>query len=294
VYGDYSGILGEINIMTGSSLRADPRLVYLILLLVITVPILTRTTTVVPISPTTRALYNFIQNLPPNSLVVESFDYATSVVPELHPQAIVVTQQLFNRPLKILFVALDNNGPTLADAVLDAIDKGNRSYGVDYANLGYIPNTATLIGMPSNIAQFLPLDTHGNPTASLPIIKEFPAAKQAALVITFDDDSSALYSYLQYWQGRSNIPVAVGATATLAPGFMPFYNSGQLVGVLISIRAAAEYELLLNQQYKCCLGISGASSAMVALSMSHLLIIAMVVFGNAAYFFGKRSLKKAQ
>jgi hypothetical protein len=280
--------------MAGSSLRSDPRLVYAILLLVITVPILTHTTTAVPISSTTRALYDFIQNLPPNSLVVESFDYATSVVPELHPQAIVVTQQLFMRPLKILFVALDNNGPTLADAVLAAIDKGNRSYGVDYANLGYIPNTATLIGMPSNIAQFLPLDTHGNPTASLPIIKEFPAAKEAALVITFDDDSSALYSYLQYWQGRSKIPVAVGATATIAPGFMPFYNSGQLVGVLISIRAAAEYELLLYQQYKCCLGISGASSAMVALSMSHLLIIAMVVFGNAVYFIGNRSPRKAK
>ena len=282
--------------MAASSLRSDPRLVYLILLIVITVPILTHTAIAVPIGPTTLALYDFIQKLPPNSLVVESFDYATSVVPELHPQAIVVTQQLFMRPLKILFVALDANGPPLADAVLDAIDKGNRTYGVDYANLGYIPNTATQIGMISNIAQFLPLDTHANPTASLPIIKEFPAAKQAALVITYDDDSSALFSYLQYWQGRFNIPVAVGATAINAPGYMPFYNSGQLVGILISAPAAAQYEMLLSspppQGYGCCLGISGATSAMVAQSTSHLLIIAMVVFGNVAYFVGKRGLKK--
>ncbi len=282
--------------MAASSFRSDPRLVYLILLIVITVPILTRSVIPVQISPTTRTLYDFIQNLPPNSLVVESFDYATSVVPELHPQAIVVTQQLFMRPLKVLFVALDPNGPPLADAVLDTINKGSRNYGVDYANLGYIPNIATVIGMTSNIAQFLPLDTHANPTASLPIIKEFPAAKQAALVITFDDDSSALYNYLQYWQGRFNIPVAVGATAILAPGYLPFYNSGQLVGVLISIRGAAEYELLLSapppQGYGCCVGISGATSTVVALSTSHLLIIAMVVFGNVAYFVGKRSSKK--
>ncbi len=282
--------------MAASSFRSDPRLVYLILLIVITVPILTRSVIPVQISPTTRTLYDFIQKLPPNSLVVESFDYAPSVVPELHPQAIVVTQQLFMRPLKVLFVALDPNGPPLADAVLDTINKGSRSYGVDYANLGFIPNIATVIGMTSNIAQFLPLDTHANPTASLPIIKEFPAAKQAALVITFDDDSSALYNYLQYWQGRFNIPVAVGATAILAPGYLPFYNSGQLVGVLISIRAAAEYEVLLSspppQGYGCCIGISGATSTVVALSTSHLLIIAMVVFGNVAYFVGKRSSKK--
>ena len=280
--------------MAASSIRSDPRLVYAILLLVVTVPILTRTVLPVPVSPTTKALFQFIQNLPPHSLVVESFDYATGAAPELHPQAIVVTQQLFMRPVKILFVAQDPNGPALADAVLDTIAKGNRSYGVDYANLGWIPNTATLIGMTSNIAQFLPLDARGNRTASLSIIKEFPAAKLAALVITFDDDSSALYSYLQYWQGSFNTPVAVGATAILAPGYMPFYSSGQLVGILVSMRAAAEYESLLYQQYDCCLGLSGATSAMVAQSMSHLLIVGMVVFSNAAYFIAKRRSKKAK
>jgi hypothetical protein len=265
------------------------------LLIVIIVPVLTHSVITVPISATTQTLYDFIQNLPPNSLVVESFDYATSVVPELHPQAIVVTQQLFFRPLRVLFVALDPNGPPLADAVLDTINKNNRTYGVDYANLGWIPNIASLIGMTANISQFLPLDTHANPTASLPLIKEYPAAKQTALVITYDDDSSALYSYLQYWQGRFKIPVAVGATAVLAPGYLPFYNSGQLVGVLISIRAAAEYEVLLASPppkgYGCCLGISGATSAMVAQSTAHLLIIAMVVLGNVAYFVGRRRSK---
>ena len=279
--------------MTTSSLKSDPRLVYAILLLAITVPILTHTIVAVPVSPTTLALYQYIDKLPANSLVVESFDYATSVVPELHPQAIVVTQHLFLRPLKILFVALDNNGPTLAEAVLDTINKGNKTYGVDYANLGYIPNTATVIGMPANISQFLPLDTYGTPTARLPIIKEFPAAKMASLVITYDDDGSALAQYIQYWLGGYNIPVAVGATSTVAPGFMPFYNSGQLVGILISIRAAAEYESLLSQEYHCCVGISGASSAMLALSVSHFLIVAMVIFGNVVFFVGKRASKRS-
>jgi hypothetical protein len=277
-----------------SKLVSDPRVLYVILLIVITVPLVTHAVVPVPINPTTAALYQFIQNLPPNSLVVESFDYQTSVVPELHPQAIVVTQQMFLRPLKILFIALDTNGPPLAEAVLDTVNKGDKTYGVDYADLGYVPNTATQIGMLSNITEFLPLDVHGNPTANLPIIKEFPAAKQASLVITFDDDSSALNSYLQYWQGRANIPVAVGATATIAPGFMPLYASGQLVGVLFSVRAAAEYESLLHQQYNCCLGMSGASSVMMALSTSHLLIVVMVVIGNVAYFIGRRTVKRAK
>jgi len=273
--------------MNMSGLRSDPRLIYLLLGLVITVPILTHSVLPVPVTQTTQALYDFIQKLPANSLVVLSFDYSTSVVPELHPQAIVVTQQLFTLPLKILFVAQWTDGPALADAVLEAVDKGNKTYGVDYATLGYIPNSATLLGMTSDIHQFFPVDTHGNPTDTLPIIKEFPAAKQAALVITFAAGEPGLSQYLQYWQARFNIPVAVGATASSAPGYLPFYNSGQIVGILISIRGAAEYEILIHR-----MGISGATSAMVAQSAAHLLIVAMVVFGNVVYFVGRDRKKE--
>ena len=270
-----------------SGLRSDPRLIYLLLGLVITVPILTHSVIPVPVTQTTQALYDFIQKLPANSLVVLSFDYSTSVVPELHPQAIVVTQQLFTLPLKVLFVAQWTDGPALADAVLDAVNKGNKTYGVDYATLGYIPNSATLLGMTSDIHQFFPVDTHGNPTDTLPIIKEFPAAKQAALVISFAAGEPGLSQYLQYWQSRFNIPVAVGATASSAPGYLPFYNSGLVVGLLISIRGAAEYEILIHR-----MGISGATSAMVAQSAAHLLIVAMVVFGNVVYFVGRGRMKE--
>jgi hypothetical protein len=273
--------------MNMSGLRSYPRLIYLLLGLVITVPILTHSVLPVPVTQTTQALYDFIQKLPANSLVVLSFDYSTSVVPELHPQAIVVTQQLFTLPLKILFVAQWTDGPALADAVLEAVDKGNKTYGVDYATLGYIPNSATLLGMTADLHQFFPVDTHGNPTDTLPIIKEFPAAKQAALVITFAAGEPGLSQYLQYWQARFNIPVAVGATASSAPGYLPFYNSGQIVGILISIRGAAEYEILIHR-----MGISGATSAMVAQSAAHLLIVAMVVFGNVVYFVGRDRKKE--
>jgi hypothetical protein len=273
--------------MNMSGLRSDPKLIYLLLGLVITVPILTHSVLPVPVTQTTQALYDFIQKLPANSLVVLSFDYSTSVVPELHPQAIVVTQQLFTLPLKILFVAQWTDGPALADAVLEAVDKGNKTYGVDYATLGYIPNSATLLGMTADLHQFFPVDTHGNPTDTLPIIKEFPAAKQAALVITFAAGEPGLSQYLQYWQARFNIPVAVGATASSAPGYLPFYNSGQIVGILISIRGAAEYEILIHR-----MGISGATSAMVAQSAAHLLIVAMVVFGNVVYFVGRDRKKE--
>lgn len=275
--------------MSKVKLASDPRFIYVLLILVIALPIIAQAVVPVPVTETTRAVYEFVENLLPNSLVVVSFDYSTSTVPELQPQATIVTQHLFLKQLRLLFVAQWTDGPALTDAVLEAIDKGDKIYGTGYATLGYIPNTATLIGMTADIQSFFPVDTRGNPTQNLPIIKEFPAARQAALVITFVAGEPGLSAYLQYWQSRLNIPVAAGAVAALAPGFMPFYNSQQLVGLLISIRAAAEYELLEHSQYpQVPIGLSGATSAMVAQSTSHLLIVAMVIVGNAAYFVNRR------
>ena len=275
--------------MSKMSIASDPRFIYVLLILVIAVPVLAHTVLPVPVTDTTRAVYDFIENLPENSLVILSFDYSTSTVPELHPQATIVTQHVFMRPLKVLFVAQWQDGPALTDAVLDAIDKGDKQYGVDYATLGYIPNTATLIGMTADIHSFFPVDTRGNPTDTLPIIQRFPGARQAALVVTFVAGEPGLSAYLQYWQARLNIPVAAGAVASLAPGFMAFYNSRQIVGVLISIRAAAEYEFLEHDQYpRVPIGLSGAASAMVAQSTSHMLIVLMVVVGNVAFFVRRR------
>ena len=277
--------------MVKLNLDTDPRPLYLLLILVITVPILGHTILPVPVSATTRAVYDFIQTLAetkPNSLVVLSFDYSTSLVPELHPQAIVVTEQLFSLPLKVIFVAQWVDGPALTDAVLDTIDKGSKKYGVDYVTLGYIPNIATLIGMTTNIQQFFPVDTRGNPTSSLPIIQEFPAAKQASLLVTFTGGEPGVDNYLQYWQTPFGISVAAGAPAISAPGYMPFYNSGQLVGILISMKAAAEYEFLINE-----VDISGAVSAMVAQSTSLMLIAILVILSNIGYVV-QRSRRKGR
>ena len=281
--------------MRKMDIASDPRLTYVLLILVIVVPILTHAVLPVPVTDTTRAVYDFIENLPPSSLVVVSFDYSTSTVPELQPQATIVAQHLFLRPLKILFVAQWIDGPALTDAVLEAIDRGNKIYGTDYATLGYIPNTATLIGMTADIQSFFPVDTLGNPTQNLPIIKQFPATRQAALVITFVAGEPGLSAYLQYWESRLNIPVAAGSVAALAPGFMPFYNSQQIIGILISIRAAAEYEFLEHAQYsQVPIGLSGATSAMVAQSTSHMLIVLMVVVGNVAYFVRRRGKERSK
>lgn len=266
------------------TIARDPRFIYLILAVVIAAPILARLVLTVPVTPTTKAVYDYIDKLPEGDLVVLSFDYSPSSAPELHPQAIVVAQHLFMKHLKVMVVGQWIDGATLGEAVLATIDKGKAEYGRDYVNLGYVPNIPSLIGMTQDIVTVFPRDIRGMPTADMPILRQFANAKDASLVVTFAAGEPGLSRYLQYWNAPFQISVAIGATALAAPSYLPFYNSKQVVGILISLRAAAEYEVLIQR-----VGISGASSAMVSLSLAHVTIVGAVIVGNIALLLARRN-----
>jgi len=68
----------------------------------------------------------------------------------------------------------------------------------------------------------------------------------------------------------------------MATSFYPFLSSGQMVGLLGGLKGAAEYEMLLK---KPGMGQKG----MDAQSVSHLVIVLMIVWGNVGYFLKRKS-----
>ncbi len=65
-----------------------------------------------------------------------------------------------------------------------------------------------------------------------------------------------------------------------APQAEPFIHSGQLAGMLIGLRGAAEYENLMRSP--------GRAVMVDAQSMGHMLLILFILFANVAYL-AKRS-----
>lgn len=263
----------------------DPRFIYVVIAIVIAAPIVARLGLQVPVTPTTKAVFDYIQELTENELIILSFDYSPNSAPELHPQAIVVAQHAFMKHLKIVIVGQWTDGPTLGEAVLESIDKKGAEYATDYVNLGFIPNPASLIAMTQDFATVFPRDIRGMPTAEMRLLRLFPNARDAALVVTFTGGEPGVNNYLQYWNAPLDIPVAMGATALSSPSYLPFYDSGQLIGILISLRAAGEYETLIRTN-----NISGAASAMVSLSFAHITIVGAVVVGNILLLLSRRNL----
>jgi hypothetical protein len=73
------------------------------------------------------------------------------------------------------------------------------------------------------------------------------------------------------------VPIVGGLIATIAPQAEPYLHAGQLKGMLVGLRGAAEYETMMESP-----GIGVAS--MDAQSIAHLLIIFFIVIANISYF----------
>jgi hypothetical protein len=61
---------------------------------------------------------------------------------------------------------------------------------------------------------------------------------------------------------------------------MPYYNSGQIKGMLQGLRGAAELELIIGSP-------SDAVKSMDALSVGHLVIILFIVLGNILFLLNR-------
>jgi hypothetical protein len=102
-------------------------------------------------------------------------------------------------------------------------------------------------------------------------------------VLTINSTSGIDY-WITYGQGRYKFPLAAAATAVMAPNYYPYLQSGQLFGLIGGLRGAAEYEELVGEP-------GPAVKGMFVQSISHLLIVALIILGNISYFASRR--KKA-
>jgi hypothetical protein len=100
-------------------------------------------------------------------------------------------------------------------------------------------------------------------------------------------------SYYDYWvlfaYTPFKVPVATGITSVSVADIYPYLGSGQLIGMLAGMKAAAEYERLVKDKYFPEKDIFlRATQSLPALSASLIVIILFVILGNVSYFITRR------
>jgi hypothetical protein len=269
-------------------LEIDRRWIFVAIGIAVVVPFFLPLGLPVVVTEPVRDLYDAVDAIPPNGQpLLLAIDYAPSTLPELEPMAVAILRQAFSKDIRVAIMTLNPAGYGLAERVMVQIaNEYHKEYGTDYIYLGFQPGIAAVIlGMGVNIRNVFPEDAYGTPLTDLPMMQGIRNYDDIPLIVTLAGWSAAeawiYYAYQPYHE-----QVGAGVTAVMATDFYPYWNTGQLVGLLGGMRGAAEYEMLVHHPDQ---GVRGMDSQ----SVIHILIIVLIVLGNVAYFASGRQRKSS-
>ena len=265
----------------------DRRIIYWALFLLLAVPFIHPLMLPVSISETTKSLYDFIEGLGPDDIVVIGIQSGVSAWPECLPGLVAVTKHLVSRGVKIIVWGFYTDVDMTMNAIKarvpqlkwpdEEVGPGDYKYGEDWVYVGLIaggePSVAALA---DDLHAVIKADYFGTPIDQIPLLSKVKGAKDIALVITSDTGDYGWY-YVRQWNSRYGTPIAEVGIAMIYSEFIPYYRAGQAIGLLKGCRGGAEYEMLIKSPGE---GIQ----RMDALNVSHLLTIFFIIIGNIGYF----------
>ncbi len=275
----------------------DRRVIYLTILLGALLPLFLPIRFTPKVSPEVKAVYDYIDNLSPGSVILLSFDYGPSTLPETQPMAEDIMKHAFIRGIRVIGVALTEEGALLAIQAYNNVVQEFRKYniqvvyGKDFVFLGYKSGRqAVILSIGEDIKKAFPTDYRGTNINDIPMMFNIKNYGDISLVVVISSTTTP-EDWITYAHSRYNVPVAVGVTAVLAANYYPYIQTGQIIGVLGGVKGAAEYENLVNKLIKAEINQPAvrtpAMKNMSALTVAELLIVLFIILGNIGYLTKK-------
>jgi hypothetical protein len=266
--------------------RIDRRILFLIIFVCVTVPLLAGVKMRMSVTAPVLGLYKEIENLKPGSCVWLAADYDPGSMPELYPMNVALVEHLFERNIRVVSASLWAPGPPLAQRVFDELaPKYGKVYGRDYVNLGFKEGReAVMVSVAEDLRKTFPQDYYGTPIDSIPMLDGIRNLRDLKMIVAVSAGYPGIKEWIMQVATRYGMMIGGGVTAVTGPEMYPYIQSGQLVGLLAGMKGAAEYEQLVKHPG---LGTSG----MVAQSSVHVMVVIFILFANIIYFLEKRRAK---
>ncbi|MCC6444385.1 MAG: hypothetical protein IT210_13150 [Armatimonadetes bacterium] len=269
--------------------RIDRRILYILLILALSVPQLPffRLAQKTLVGPQAMGLYEVIEKMPKDKIVILSCDWSPGTRGENGPQTTAILHHLMQKGVRFAVMGQDLLGPRLTQNIAEKMQRSyGRKYGSDWCNWGYkTGGSVMIISLAKDIPGTIEKDIRGTPVDKLPVMQGIQSHKDVGLIIVITA-SGTLGGWLQFFQGVYKTPLAEACTGVIAPGEFPLLDSGQLVGLLNGMKGAAEYEALVKRP---SLGTRGMQSQ----SMAFILIALFILIGNLGYLSARRRERRA-
>ncbi|HDL04536.1 MAG TPA: hypothetical protein ENH25_10445 [candidate division Zixibacteria bacterium] len=270
----------------------ERRIVFLFVGIAVVLPFFMTIEQKIQLSPEVKSLNDAVLELKPGSKVLVSLDYDPPSAPELQPMAESFFRLCFERDLKVIIMGLWPQGPQQAELAIQKILEypevaaRNIEYGKDYVNLGFqTGNEFVIQRMGGSFKSMFQTDYYGTPYDSLELVRNISNFSNIDFSFNLSAGYPGTVEWVQIAVDRYGVVLGAGNTAVQAPQMYPYIRSGQLVGLLGGLNGAAEFEKVTGKLGK-------GTKFMVSQSFAHVIVIAFIIIGNAAYFLGERRGKK--
>jgi len=273
----------------------DRRWIFLVMGLAIIVPLYLPLNLPIKASPMTKAAFNAVEELQAGDVVFVSMDLEPSSTAELEPYYRAVILQMKRKNVRLVFATLWYQAPPLVERWLretldEATDPTDRPYvrNVDYVYLGFREGReSVMLGMGADLPRVFDGKTEdGTRMASIPWLAPIKSLADFKLMVLVSAGAPGAKEYVQYVQNRYALRMVAVTTAVSVTDLAPYYQAGQLLGLVPGLSGSAEYEILVG---KPSIGVAGAD----VLNAGHGVVILAIVLGNTAYFAGRRRKKRS-
>lgn len=266
-------------------IQIDRRIIYLIIALAMILPFFFQMGLPIPITKEVKDIYDYIETLTPDDVVILSADFDPSVAPELSPMFDALFRHCLKKDVKVIAMSLFIQGPGLmAPIIQEAASDYKKVNGVDYAFMPWVYGYHIIVmNMMENINRAFPTDFYGTAITELPIFQNIKNYEDYDLIVSFTG-SSAYGLWLTYGHEPYGVTLATGVTAVSAADLYPYIQSGQFIGMLGGLKGAAEYETLIDEKRMATMG-------MEAQNWAHVIIILFIIIGNVGHIAINRQKK---
>lgn len=294
--------------------RFDRRWIFLVMAIAVVVPLFWPLGLPVKPDAMTKAAYNAVEALPTCTIdpvthqpapgsprcprVFISLDLDPASTPEIEPFYRAVVLHLKRKHAQLVIATTWYQAPPLVERYLrETIDVAiapagtagydgapDRAYekNVDYVNLGFRDGKQAIIQQFGTDLRgaFDGRADDGTPLERIPMMQGLNKLKDFDLIVLVSAGSPGAKEYVQFVGTREKLPMVAACTAVSTTDLAPYFQTGQLVGLVGGMAGSAGYEDLVG---KPGAGTAGAD----VLNIANLVVIAAIVFGNVVFFAGR-------
>ena len=231
-----------------------------------------------------QAWYDTVDDMPAGSILLFDIGYGSGGYPSLGPGNIAAFHQMFENDLRIVIMATALEGSMMYPLIMAGVKPESNYgavYGEDYVFLGYIAGGQTaMAGVLGDLHALASTDYQGTSLSSLPLAAEVSGADDFDLVGYMTTAGGTAEGWVYQAYSQYDRPIIGGMLSMMTTSIKPYYDSGQMLGLMDGIKGAADLEFLTNHP-----GDAIISSDI--LSFTQTLVLILILIGNVAFWMQK-------